>query len=64
MVALTLKTTDGCEASTTDYTADDFDAFIVPLPEKIHYSAQAVEHLSKESFYSAHKTILGITRRK
>lgn len=29
------------------YTAQDFDAFIVALPEKIFYSADAVESLSK-----------------
>ena len=29
------------------YTAQDFDAFIVPLPEKIFYPADAIEGLSK-----------------
>ena len=45
---------------TTNYTAEDFDAFIVPLPEKIHYSAQAVELFSKGAFFLAHKKILGL----
>lgn len=39
-------------AVTPSYTAMSFDAFIVALPEKIFYSAQAVERFSKGPLYS------------
>ena len=32
------------------YTAQDFDTFIVPLPEKIYYPADAIEKLSEDFF--------------
>jgi hypothetical protein len=34
----------------TDYSADDFEEFIVPLPEKVHYSADAVEEYTPSLF--------------
>lgn len=43
----------------SSYTAQDFDAFIVPLPEKIYYPADAVEGLS-ESLSSLLGDILGV----
>lgn len=39
---------DGTEAIGPDYTADSIDQFIVALPEKIYYSARAVEELVPE----------------
>ena len=42
------------------YTALDFDAFIVPLPEKIHYPAHAMESFSAQALYASHKNILGL----
>ena len=41
------------------YTTDDFDAFIVPLPEKIYYPADAVENLS-ENLSPLLKEALGV----
>ena len=41
------------------YTALDFEAFIVPLPEKMYYSALAMESFSAQ-LYSSHKNILGL----
>lgn len=35
---------------TTAYCAEDIDAFIVPLPEKVFYPADAVERLSPTLF--------------
>ena len=43
-----------------DYTAQDFDAFIVPLPEKIHYSAKAIDTLSLGGLYSSQKQCFGL----
>jgi hypothetical protein len=34
-----------------NYDANDFSAFIVPLPEKIFYSAVAIEEYSKDTLY-------------
>ena len=42
-----LKST-GATASVPGYTAESFDAFIVALPDKIYYPADAIEDLSKE----------------
>ncbi len=36
------------EADTVNYTSEDFDAFIVPLPEKIFYRSENVESFSLE----------------
>ena len=38
----------GCTATTPRYTAASFDAFIVALPDKIYYPADATEDFSKE----------------
>ena len=40
------------------YTAQDFNAFLVPLPEKIFYPADAMERYSKKSLYSLLKSVL------
>lgn len=40
------------------HTAEDFHAFLVPLPEKIFYPADAIERYSKEALYSLSKSIL------
>ena len=37
----------GTTAGSPSYTADSFDAFIVALPDKIYYPADAIEALSK-----------------
>ena len=39
-------------------TAQDFDAFLVPLPEKIFYPADAIERYSREVLYPAFKDSL------
>lgn len=46
------------------YTAEDFDAFIVPLPEKIHYPAHAIESFSKQDLYLFHKDLLELPDEK
>ena len=48
------------EVDTEHYTAVDFDAFIVPLPDKIFYSAQAVESFSLDTMYPIYKTVLNL----
>ena len=40
------------------HTAEDFQAFLVPLPEKIFYPADAMERYSKEALYSLLKSVL------
>ena len=40
------------------YTAEDFDAFIVPLPDKIFYPSQAVESFSLDTMYPIYKEAL------
>lgn len=40
----------GHTAADTKYTAEDFDRFIVALPEKIHYPATAVERHSQTMY--------------
>lgn len=40
------------------YTAEDFHAFLVPLPEKIFYPADAMERYSKGALYSLLKSTL------
>ena len=50
-------------ASRTDgatYTAEDFTAFIVPLPEKIFYPAQAVESFSLGALYRSYRYTLNL----
>ena len=42
------------------YTAEDFDAFIAPLPEKIYYPADAVERFSSGGLYSSLKQFFRI----
>ncbi len=42
------------EEESDTYTAKNFDAFIVALPEKIYYPAHAVESISKQALYSLH----------
>lgn len=44
--------------SSDSYTAEDFDAFIVALPEKIYYPANAVESFSEQALNSVHRSIL------
>lgn len=41
-----------------EYDANDFDSFIVALPEKIFYSAVAVEEYSKDTLYDVLKLLL------
>ena len=41
-----------------NYTAEDFNAFIVPLPDKIFYPAQAVESFSLDTMYPIYKKML------
>ena len=38
----------GIAAASPNYTADSFDAFIVALPDKIYYPADAIEAFSKQ----------------
>ena len=38
----------GAPTTSPSYTAESFDAFIVALPDKIYYPAEAIEDLSKE----------------
>ena len=40
------------------YTTQDFNAFLVPLPEKIFYPADAMERYSKAALYSLLKSTL------
>lgn len=47
----TVPVTAGGEAGEAAYTAADFDAFIVPLPEKIFYPAGAVETYSLRIYH-------------
>ena len=42
------------------YTARDFTAFIVPLPEKIYYPAHAVESFSRGALYRSYKAKLSL----
>ena len=44
--------------SGSTYTVQDFDAFIVPLPEKIFYPADAIETYSKKGLYQILKNTL------
>ena len=45
-----------------NYTAEDFNAFIVPLPDKIFYPAQAVESFSLDTMYPIYKTALKLPK--
>lgn len=47
-------------ANAAQYTAEDFNAFIVPLPEKIFYPAQAVESFSLDTMYPIYKAVLNL----
>ena len=44
-----------------NYSVEDFDAFIVPLPEKIYYAADAIGPLSAQVLYEMHQSLLGLT---
>ena len=48
------------EVDVEHYTAEDFDAFIVPLPDKIFYPAQAVESFSLGTMYPIYKAVLNL----
>ncbi len=48
------------EVEIESYTADDFDAFIVPLPDKIFYPALAVESFSRNTMYPIYKAVLNL----
>ncbi len=48
------------KAHIENYTAEDFDAFIVPLPDKIFYPAQAVESFSLDTMYPIYKAVLNL----
>lgn len=48
------------EMATENYTAEDFNAFIVPLPDKIFYPAQAVESFSLDTMYPIYRTLLNL----
>ena len=43
------------------YTAQDFFAFIVPLPEKIFYPAQAIDTFSSRAMYRLYRDILDLS---
>ena len=51
--------TESC-ASVKNYTAADFTAFIVPLPDKIFYPASAVESFSLGALYRSYKSVLSL----
>ena len=57
---VSLEKAAGTKTKDVTYTAEDFDAFIVPLPEKIYYPAHAIESFSLQALYSTHKDILGL----
>ena len=42
------------------YTVEDFDTFIVPLPEKIYYSARAIETFSLSPLYRSLGAVLNL----
>ena len=44
-----------------DYTTQDFSAFIVPLPEKIFYPAQAIDSFSSGAMYQFYWDVLGLS---
>ena len=44
-----------------NYTAEDFNAFIVPLPEKIFYPAEAVESFSLGTINTIYRQILNLS---
>lgn len=48
------------EMAIENYTAEDFNAFIVPLPDKIFYPAQAVESFSLDTMYPIYRTLLNL----
>ena len=54
----------GSEIKDDIYTAEDFNAFIVPLPEKIYYPAHAIELFSSKTLYLSLKSILGLPDEK
>ena len=57
---INLKEVSALETQSDTYTAEDFDAFIAPLPEKIYYPADAVERFSSGILYSSLKQYLGL----
>ena len=48
------------EVDVENYTAEDFTAFIVPLPDKIFYPASAVESFSLGALYRSYKSVLNL----
>ena len=58
----TVRTGDRTTSSVAvpHYSAEDFTAFIVPLPDKIFYPAQAVESFSIDTMYPIYKKVLGL----
>ena len=48
------------EVDIDNYSAESFNAFIVPLPDKIFYPAQAVESFSRNTMYPIYKTVLNL----
>ena len=48
------------EVEIESYSADDFNAFIVPLPDKIFYPALAVESFSLNTMYPIYKEVLNL----
>lgn len=55
-----VETTTGSEADSSSYTTDEFESFIVPLPEKIYYAAETVELFALNGLYVSHKDTLGL----
>jgi hypothetical protein len=54
----------GAAAAAPAYTAMDFDAFIVALPEKVFYSALAVERFSKGPLFNFLKSNMPMPKAK
>ena len=52
---------ENSEMAIKDYTAEDFNAFIVPLPEKIFYPAEAVESFSLGTMNMIYREMLNLT---
>ena len=43
-----------------NYTAEDFTALVVPLPDKIFYPASAVDTFSLDALYRSYKSVLNL----
>ena len=57
-VSMAERTRSGVDVE--NYTAEDFTAFIVPLPDKIFYPASAVESFSLGALYRSSKSVLNL----